>query len=194
MNDEDAAQPEPDASEPSVIPNECDRPEQQLQIANAAFDRNDLDWDPYNHANKDWSQDDSSGNPNSGSLVVRNDDTEPGMGLSNAGVSQCLEIPRDVGYQLCVDYLLGNSSSETAGALVRVTLFDGENCSGSTSTSPSIPVQRDKGGWTTFRAHVPAPPPNSSFKSMLLMLATVKSLEDQPLDIQFDNVRIGTTP
>jgi hypothetical protein len=29
---------------------------------------------------------------------------------------------------------------------------------------------------------------------MLLMLATVKSLEDQPLDIQFDNVRIGTTP
>jgi hypothetical protein len=194
MNDEDAAQPEPDASEPSPIPNECDRPEQQLQIANAAFDRNDLDWAPYNQASKDWSEDDSSGNPESGSLVVRNDEVEPGMGLSSAGVSQCLEIPRDAGYQVCVDYLLGNEGSVIAGAMVKVTLFDGEGCSGSISTSPSIPVQRDKGGWTTFRAHVAAPPPNSSFKSMLLMLATVKSVEDQPLDVQFDNVRIGTTP
>lgn len=193
MNDEDAAQEDPDASEPSPALDECDRPAQQLQIANAAFDSNDLDWDPDNHANKDWSNADSSGDPTSGSLIVTNGAVEPGMGLSSAGVSQCLEIPRDVGYQVCVDYLLGNEASATAGAMVKVMLFDGDSCSGSISTSPSIPVQRDKGGWATFKARVAAPPQTSSFKSMLVVLATVKSVEDQPLEVQFDNVRIGTT-
>lgn len=192
MNEEDATPAEPDASEPVPAPDECDRPAQQLQIANAAFDRNDLDWDPDNHANKDWSQDDSTGNASSGSLIVTNNDVQSGTGLSGVGVSQCVEIPRDVGYQICVDYQLGNVSPTTAGAQVKVTLFDGESCSGSVSTSPSIPVQSDKGGWTTFKARVPAPPQTSSFKSMLLRLAAVKAREDQPVDIQFDNVRIGT--
>lgn len=190
---QDAAS-ELDADQPELPLDECDRPDQQLQIANATFDRNELDWDPDGNAAKQWSEEDANGSGNSGSIVVRNKEVETGTGLSSGGVSQCVEIPRDVGYQVCVDYLLGNAGSSAAAASVRVTLFDGETCSGSVSSSPSIPTQNDTGGWTAFKHRIPAPPQTSSFKSMLIKLAAVKSKEDAPLEIQFDNVRIGTVP
>jgi hypothetical protein len=173
---------------------DCDQPSLQLVLANGSFDRNDQDWDVDSNANKDWSNDDSAGESSSGSLSLTNKRVGSGMGLTAASVSQCLQIPRNVGFHICVDYLLSSGLPSTAAASVNLVLFDGDACSGAVSTSPSIQPDAEKGGWQTFKARMTAPPEQSTYKSMLVKLVAIKGLEEAPLDVQFDNVRIGAVP
>lgn len=193
LNTDDAA-PAEDADTWNPLLDDCDQPTLQLVLANSAFDRNDQDWQADSNAVKVWSNDDSAGDSSSGSLTLTNKKLEAGMGLNAGSVSQCLEIPRNVGFHVCADYLLNNGVPSTAAASVNLVLFDGEQCSGSVSTSPSIAPQATKGGWQTFKARMNAPPVRSSYKSMLVKLVVIKGSQDAPVDIQFDNVRIGAVP
>jgi hypothetical protein len=189
----DAAPPE-DANVYNPLLEDCDQPSLQLLLANGSFDRNDLDWEADGNAAKDWSAADSAGNSSSGSLTLTNKRIGSGTGLVAGGVSQCLEIPRNAGFQICADYLLDSASPGSAAVSVNLVLFDGEQCSGTLSTSPNFAAANDKGEWRTFKAQMSAPPEHSSYKSMLVKLVALKQTEDPPLDIQFDNVRIAAIP
>lgn len=178
--------PEADGAPP---PEPCDRVDRQIMVVNPTLDTDVDGWSPDPGTTGDWSSEDARGSRSSGSMRIENGSSYPELGST-----QCVAITPKLGYQICVDYYLANDAPAGAAVGVRVTLFDGEDCTAAQMTRNPPPVRADqRDRWSTARLAIDAPPARDSFHSMSIRLVSVK-VGDAAVAAQFDNVRIGEVP
>lgn len=150
-----------------------------------SFDHDTEGWAPEPSVTQDFSAEDASADPTSGSLTITNVDVGDGRDLVTAGADQCLPVPYATTYAVEFEALLPAQAS-IGGASVELTFVNVPGCQG-------IILREDQYGdetalsWRHVTAHGMVP---RNTRSVLFRLLVDKFHSDPPFMASFDHVRL----
>lgn len=155
-------------------------------VANGTFDRDVTGWAwwradyPNGPGAPQWSQFDAAGNPTSGSMLLRDTDSDYNQSFQRA---QCFPIPPGRSYAFGAKVRVGSPSGD---GLIAFLTYASSDCSGNYSVR-NVQVARpaQPGAWQAYDFTQPIP---NSARSAILLLGSAADVP--PFEVWFDDAYV----